>query len=197
MHFSLQEKEVTATYTLMDLQGQLDRKYHVGLFFSAKPNRGNMRDAWPKSEEENLERLYIAGVSVERGVPKCSNCDRKSIVSSLERMSVLITRQSSVILPNPALKRGSRSLVLKSSVPTARRWAIVYVTVRRNARTDSHAVTASKYFSTYHPQLHLLPIQSRINDTHVHIGNPAIRLPNAPSLAPPQELSVRTAARVC
>ena len=61
----------------MDLEGNLDRKYHVGFFFSPKPPRGKMKDAWPKSVEENIERLGNSGLPVQRGIPKCSNCNGK------------------------------------------------------------------------------------------------------------------------
>ncbi|MCJ1331210.1 hypothetical protein MMC10_007898 [Thelotrema lepadinum] len=69
------EKEVTDTYTLMDLNGKLDRKYHVGFYFSEKAPRGKMKESWPKSPEENMERLANAGLPVERGIPKCTNCN--------------------------------------------------------------------------------------------------------------------------
>ena len=59
----------------MDLQGKLDCKYHVGFFFSDKPQRSTLKEAWPRSPEENLVRLKDAGIPVERGIPKCSNCD--------------------------------------------------------------------------------------------------------------------------
>ena len=59
----------------MDLQGKLGCKYHVGLFFSEKSPRKNMKEAWPPTPKENMERLKDAGLPVERGVSKCSNCD--------------------------------------------------------------------------------------------------------------------------
>ena len=66
---------MTDTYTLMNLSGKLDCKYHVGFFFSDKPKRVSLKEGWPSSPEENLERLKDAGIPVERGIPKCSNCD--------------------------------------------------------------------------------------------------------------------------
>ena len=71
----------------MDMNGKLDCKYHVGFFFSPNPIRVTMKDSWPKSPEENLERLLDAGVPVERGVPKCSNCD--GMLVTVNRNSIL------------------------------------------------------------------------------------------------------------
>ncbi|RFU31862.1 hypothetical protein B7463_g4488, partial [Scytalidium lignicola] len=68
------EKELAATYTNMDFQGNLDRKYTVSWRLSNKPKRPKERDGWP-TPEENLERLDDAGEAVDRGMPKCGNCD--------------------------------------------------------------------------------------------------------------------------
>ena len=70
------EKELAMTYTNMDLQGNLDRKYSVTWRWSDKALRPKEKDAWPTTPEENLERLADAGEPVDRGVPKCSNCDQ-------------------------------------------------------------------------------------------------------------------------
>jgi hypothetical protein len=69
------ERELAATYTNMDLQGNLDKKYTVTFRNSPTPKRPKERDGWPASAEENLERLADAGVPVDRGIPKCGNCD--------------------------------------------------------------------------------------------------------------------------
>ena len=66
------EKELALTYTNMDLQGNLDKKYTVNWRFSDKPARPKENEFWPKTPEENLERLADAGVPVDRGVPKWS-----------------------------------------------------------------------------------------------------------------------------
>lgn len=68
------EKEHATTYTNMDLQGNLDRKYTVSWRLSGKPRRPKEKDGWP-TPEENIERLGDAGEPVDRGIPKCSNCD--------------------------------------------------------------------------------------------------------------------------
>ncbi|MCJ1471451.1 hypothetical protein MMC13_000090 [Lambiella insularis] len=69
------EKEVTSTFTLMNLQGKLDCKYHIGFFFSDKPPRASLKEGWPANTEDNYIRLRDAGIPVDRGIPKCSNCD--------------------------------------------------------------------------------------------------------------------------
>lgn len=70
------EKELTTTYTNMDLQGNLEKKYSITWRLSDKPMRPREKDSWPSSPEENLERLADAGTPVDRGLPKCSNCDQ-------------------------------------------------------------------------------------------------------------------------
>ena len=61
----------------MNLQGRLGCKYYVGFFFSDKPQRGFMKEAWPKSTEDNIARLANAGIPVPGGIPKCGNCSGK------------------------------------------------------------------------------------------------------------------------
>jgi len=66
------EKELAVTYTNMDLQGNLDKKFSINWRFSDKPARPKENELWPSTPEENLERLADAGVPVDRGVPKWS-----------------------------------------------------------------------------------------------------------------------------
>jgi Zinc knuckle len=69
------EKELAMTYTNMDLQGNLDKKYSVSWRLSPHHQRPKEKDAWPATPEDNLARLQDAGEPVDRGIPKCSNCD--------------------------------------------------------------------------------------------------------------------------
>jgi hypothetical protein len=69
------EKELAPTYTNIDLQGNLDRKYAITWRWSNKPARPKEKDGWPATAEDNMERLGDAGIPVDRGYPKCSNCD--------------------------------------------------------------------------------------------------------------------------
>ncbi|RDW62719.1 hypothetical protein BP5796_11021 [Coleophoma crateriformis] len=68
------QREIADVYTNMDLQGNLDKKYTVTWRSSSKPRRPKEHDGWP-TLEENLVRLEDAGEPVERGIPKCTNCD--------------------------------------------------------------------------------------------------------------------------
>ncbi|KAI0108309.1 hypothetical protein F4814DRAFT_427511, partial [Daldinia grandis] len=71
---ALENPSILATHTHMDLQGNLDKKYRVHYRWSDKPLRPREVQQWPRSAADNLERLKDAGETVERGVPKCTNC---------------------------------------------------------------------------------------------------------------------------
>lgn len=68
------QKENYEGYTLIDLQGQLDRTYVVSFFFGLEPRRVQLKERWPASVEENLERLADSGFGHDRMIPKCRNC---------------------------------------------------------------------------------------------------------------------------
>lgn len=59
----------------MDLQGNLDKTYTVNWRWSALCARPKEKEAWPTSPEENMERLADGGEPVDRGIPKCGNCE--------------------------------------------------------------------------------------------------------------------------
>ncbi|KAF7883458.1 uncharacterized protein EAF02_005378 [Botrytis sinoallii] len=67
--------DATYTYTNMDLQGNLDRKFSVSWRKSSKHSRPKEKESWPATPEENLERLANAGEPVDRGIPLCSRCN--------------------------------------------------------------------------------------------------------------------------
>ncbi|KAL6229752.1 hypothetical protein BDW75DRAFT_249334 [Aspergillus navahoensis] len=67
-------REMSDCISLINLQGKLNCTYVVGFFYSPKPQRANLRERWPSSVEENLERLKDAGLPYDRQIPKCSNC---------------------------------------------------------------------------------------------------------------------------
>lgn len=71
---SVQEKPTGDVVSLINLQGKLDCKYAVGYYFHPKAQRANLRERWPASAEENLERLEDAGLPYDRQIPKCNNC---------------------------------------------------------------------------------------------------------------------------
>ncbi|GFP56109.1 cellular nucleic acid-binding protein homolog [Trichoderma asperellum] len=68
------ERELIDTFTNMDLQGNIDKKYSVSFRFSDKPERPREIDGWPQGHAEILSRLEDAGMVVDRGLPKCYNC---------------------------------------------------------------------------------------------------------------------------
>ncbi|CZT41586.1 related to hexamer-binding protein HEXBP [Rhynchosporium secalis] len=69
------EKELNLTYTNMDLQGHLGKKYAISWRWDPKPRAPKEMDVWPTSPEENMERLADAGQPTDCKMPKCSNCD--------------------------------------------------------------------------------------------------------------------------
>ncbi|BAE54754.1 unnamed protein product [Aspergillus oryzae RIB40] len=64
------EKPVGDCISVINLQGKLD--------CNPKPQRANLKERWPESVEENLERLEDAGIPYDREIPKCSNCGAPS-----------------------------------------------------------------------------------------------------------------------
>ena len=68
------------THTYVNLQGELDQKYQVGFHLSPNPKRQTQKASWPESPEDNTERLKKAGMPMERGIPKCTRCNRKCLL---------------------------------------------------------------------------------------------------------------------
>jgi hypothetical protein len=68
------ERPILGTFTNMDLQGNMDKKYAISYRFSEKPERPREVDAWPKTRDEILSRLQDAGDTVSNGRSRCSNC---------------------------------------------------------------------------------------------------------------------------
>jgi hypothetical protein len=77
------EKEIESTQTIVNLQGKIGCKYAVFYFLSEKPQRPNMKGRWPKTPEENLERLESAGVPMDSGVVKCNNVSPELLPSTI------------------------------------------------------------------------------------------------------------------
>ncbi|KAF2753376.1 hypothetical protein EJ05DRAFT_480391 [Pseudovirgaria hyperparasitica] len=68
------EREIPNTFTLVDLKGNTGKKYSLGFYFSEKPRRRNAGEGWPKTPEDNLERLKDAGFPMDALVIKCGRC---------------------------------------------------------------------------------------------------------------------------
>lgn len=71
-------KEIQSTQTIVNLQGKIGCKFAVFYFLSDKPQRPNMKERWPKSAEENIDRLEDAGIPMDSGIVKCNNVSRIS-----------------------------------------------------------------------------------------------------------------------
>ena len=59
---------------MVDLQGNMKRRYQVQFSLSRRSKRKIMASTWPASAEENLTRLADAGFPQDRGLSKCTNC---------------------------------------------------------------------------------------------------------------------------
>ncbi|KAH0845541.1 putative zinc knuckle transcription factor (CnjB) [Fonsecaea pedrosoi] len=70
------EKDLGDTWTNVNLQGEIEKKYAISYFTSDKPQRPTLLDRWPSSPEDNLARLADAGIPLDRGVDKCNNCGK-------------------------------------------------------------------------------------------------------------------------
>ncbi len=81
------EKVIESTQTIVNLQGKIGCKYAVFYFLSDKPQRPNMKERWPKSTEENVERLQDAGVPMDSGVVKCNNVSGNGLSLRLSRLT--------------------------------------------------------------------------------------------------------------
>ncbi|CAD0091029.1 unnamed protein product, partial [Aureobasidium mustum] len=77
--FYLIAKEQTVpslVHTNVDLQGNDGKKYRVSFQKTFKPRRAILAEGWPKTPEENLQRLQDAGFSLDNLKPYCTNCEK-------------------------------------------------------------------------------------------------------------------------
>lgn len=68
------ERPLLPTFTNMDLQGNMGKKYTVSYRFSDKPERPREIEGWPGTADEILSRLVDAGEAIENGKSLCHNC---------------------------------------------------------------------------------------------------------------------------
>lgn len=68
------ERELLPTFTNMDIQGHMGKKFTVSYRFSQNPQRPREKDGWPESVDEILNRLDDAGEPVNNGKSICHNC---------------------------------------------------------------------------------------------------------------------------
>ncbi|EPE05354.1 zinc knuckle transcription factor [Ophiostoma piceae UAMH 11346] len=76
---AVERADMAATYTNMDLQGNLNRKYTVTFRFKNRPSRPREKAIWPANDAENMARLGDCGEPVDRGPRSaegvdCRNC---------------------------------------------------------------------------------------------------------------------------
>lgn len=128
-------ESLTATWTLMDLQGNLDKQFQVRFCTSKNAARPKEKEIWPETPEENLERLADCGVPVDRRVPKCSNCNGKNSGTNEYPITFANTRQQSWDTSSLVVQKklGRLPTNLKSSATSVRRLAIASVTAPRLA----------------------------------------------------------------
>lgn len=75
------QQEVSPTHTIVNIQGQADQEFVVSFQYGLAPRRAKTADSWPKTVEENLERLKRAGFVRDRMVPLCHNCNELGHIS--------------------------------------------------------------------------------------------------------------------
>ena len=68
------KQDISATHTIVNLQGKNDQTYSVSIQFSQKPRRAKFAEGWPTDAEENMTRLPEAGFIMDRMEQQCSNC---------------------------------------------------------------------------------------------------------------------------
>jgi hypothetical protein len=115
------ERELAITYTNMDLQGNLDRKYTISYRLSDKAKRPKEAAGWPATPEENLERLKDAGEPIDRGISRCGNCSKlgHSFVRSFRPISVhnlksflKLCIKTDTYFRSSALRKSRRALIV-------------------------------------------------------------------------------------
>ncbi len=68
--------------TLVDLDGQVNKKYVVTFHYSKKNRVPRLAERWPRTEEENMERLVDGGFIMDSYMVKCKRCNGKCSAGS-------------------------------------------------------------------------------------------------------------------
>ncbi len=82
-HLVAKAKEIPDQYTIVDFAGNADRKYVLGIQWNVQSRRRVFSELTTEDPAENLERLKDCGLVMDRGVPKCTNCERTLFTLSL------------------------------------------------------------------------------------------------------------------
>ncbi|KAI1140457.1 hypothetical protein F5Y05DRAFT_318806 [Hypoxylon sp. FL0543] len=126
----------------MDLQGNLDKTYRVHLRWSNKPLRPRELQLWP-TPEQNVERLRDAGETVERGLPKCTNCHELGHISK-RCPQEKVERERTVIMCFNCDQLGHRVRDCRFSQHSLALWPANRDKAPNPARTCTRARTAVK-----------------------------------------------------
>jgi hypothetical protein len=121
----------------------------VGFYFSAKPQRANLKERWPSDAEENLTRLADAGFPYDRQVPKCNNCGGEYTIFPTEDPMLTISCKKWVTLRRAARPTICLSSELRSSVSTAVRSDIVPAIAPKPVMTNSPVAIAGTYLNLH------------------------------------------------
>ena len=77
MYLIAMKQEIAVNHTIVDMIGNPGREFVLSFQLSGKPRRKRMAEGWPKTPEENMQRLASCGFVQDIGVPLCGNCGRK------------------------------------------------------------------------------------------------------------------------
>ena len=106
-----------------------------------------MKERWPASPAENLERLKNAGLPMDRGVPKCSRCEEMGHMARQcpQEESLNIIERVEVKCAN--CKSASISLLLIANQVQVVKVVIVFATVQTNVLSASLVLHVNARFA--------------------------------------------------
>lgn len=166
------ERNINPSMLLMDLQGNLNKQWAISYRFSPKADRPKDFDAWPKSLEENMERLADAGEPVPNHRPRCLNCKELGHIAKNCTMEKIEPADKATIRCYNCDSEGHRVRDCESHSWMDRRNSTLILDLQAPslARTASPAAT---------------------------VARAATRPPSAPSLVMPTTSNATSAMRVC
>lgn len=94
------KQEVPINMTVVDMIGNPEREYVLTIQLSDKPRRAKLKEGWPESAAQNLERLQSAGFVQDRGVPLCGNCGE---LGHIRKVCIFHRRASALLLTIPSI----------------------------------------------------------------------------------------------
>ncbi|KAI9850357.1 MAG: hypothetical protein M1838_005804 [Thelocarpon superellum] len=147
------EPELPKAFTLVDLQGKIDRQYKASYHFQPTPRAKNEKEGWPANAAENLTRLKNAGFLHDRLVEYCSKCDelghiRKHcpIEETIDRVEVKCANcqeQGHRVRDCPQARDDPYACRNCKSVATITRWFPIWVILPKTARRVENLVAVA------------------------------------------------------